>query len=522
MSYNLSARARRPFVCLLAFTCLSVLTRLVVSHVDVINVDEASYMVGARELLQGRLPYTAFGDNKPPLVYAYYALAQLLVGHGIEGVRFITALVTTPLTAFAVSAFYRHDRRGVVGAVLFLLYSAAYTASDMLAVNCEPVMMLPLAWALVAIRDEDESAHPGRVFASGVLIGLAALVKYQAGLWAVPVAFALWVNARERRVSLRALAGAIGLGLLLPVLATTTMFAVAGGLEGLVYWNVTHNFEYLQNPVTAAEALSRGSARVVPFLAVTSLLWYGWYRSALATSSRHWSRLVAGLIGASAAAACLGLRFFPHYFIQLYVPLALAAAPWVTECLVWPMPRRGWVVAGLTMAVVAGWTTANVARLGGRTGAALNGPAAAVGARIRKDACADGSLFVWGSAPEFYYHARLPLASRFFFPEFPLVRYYAGNPSATATQARAGRRVRRVRHWSRLMADLARSQPNYIIDTAPAGIARWQYFPMRDYPLLARLVARRYTALDTIEGVTVYRRNGCEAEARAKGPALAP
>ncbi|MEQ1729317.1 MAG: glycosyltransferase family 39 protein [Vicinamibacterales bacterium] len=521
MSYNLRARDRRPFVYLMAFIGLSVVTRLVVSHVDVINVDEASYMVGAWELLQGRLPYTAFGDNKPPLIYAYYAVAQLLGGRGIEGVRLVTALVTTPLTALAVSAFYRHDRRGVVAAVLFLLYSASYTASDMLAVNCEPVMMLPLAWALVAIRDDDAAVRPERVFAAGMLVGVAALVKYQAGLWAVPIAFALWYAARERRASVRALAGSMGLGLVLPVLATATLFAIVGGLEGFFYWNVTHNFEYLQNPITATEALSRGAARVVPFLAVTSLLWYGWFRSALASPSRYWERLVAGLIGASAAAACLGLRFFPHYFIQLYVPLAIGAAPWAALCVVWPVPRRGWVAAGLTAAMVAGWTSANIARLRSGTGAGLNGPASAVASRIRADACADGSLFVWGSAPEFYYHARLPLASRFFFPEFPLVRYYAGNPSATANRARAGRRIRRVRHWSRLMADLARSQPNYIIDTAPAGIARWQHFPLGDYPLLHRLVTRRYTELDTIDGVTVYRRNGCEAEARANGPAIA-
>lgn len=506
----------------MVFTGLSVLTRLVVSRVDVINVDEASYMVGAWELLRGRLPYTAFGDNKPPLIYAYYAVAQLLGGHGIASVRLITALITTPLTAFAVSAFYRHDRRGVVGAVLFLLYSASYTASDMLAVNCEPVMMLPLAWALVAIRDEDDAVRLERVFAAGLLVGLAALVKYQAGLWAVPIAFALWYNGRAHRARLGPLAAAMGLGLLLPVLATATVFAVAGGLEGFFYWNVTHNFEYLQNPITGAEALSRGAARIVPFVAVTSVLWYGWFRSGLAAPSRYWERLVAGLIGASAAAACLGLRFFPHYFIQLYVPLAIAAAPWAAACLVWPPPRRGWVAAGMTVALVAGWTTINVTRIGGRTGAALNGPAAAVATRIRQDICAEGSLFVWGSAPEFYYHAGMPLASRFFFPEFPLVRYYAGNPSATARQAPARRRTRRVRHWSRLMADLARSKPNYIIDTAPAGIARWQTFPMQDYPLLHRLVTRRYTKLDTIDGVTVYRRTGCEAEARANGPALAP
>jgi hypothetical protein len=35
----------------------------------------------------------------------------------------------------------------------------------------------------------------------------------------------------------------------------------------------------------------------------------------------------------------LGWRFFPHYFIQLYVPLALAAAPWLASVLVWPGRR---------------------------------------------------------------------------------------------------------------------------------------------------------------------------------------
>ena len=51
---------------------VSGLTRLVVARVDVINVDEASYMVGASSLLNGQLPDTAFGDNKPPLIYLYF------------------------------------------------------------------------------------------------------------------------------------------------------------------------------------------------------------------------------------------------------------------------------------------------------------------------------------------------------------------------------------------------------------------------------------------------------------------
>jgi hypothetical protein len=495
----------------MAFIVVSALTRLVVSHVDVINVDEASYVVGARELLRGHLPYTAFGDNKPPLIYAYYALAQFLGGDGINAARLLTSLVTIPLTAFAISAFYRHDKRGIIGAVLFLLYSASYTASDMLAVNCEPVMMLPLAWALVAIRTDRDAVRPERIFLAGLLIGTAALVKYQAGLWVPAVGFAIGYEVWRRGLSFVAPALALVLGLALPVLATITVFAVAGSVDDLIYWNVTHNLEYLQNPVTMGDALLRGADKVVPFLIVTSVLWFGWLRSSAMAPSRYWDMLVAGLIGASAAAGLLGLRFFPHYFIQLYVPLAIAAAPWVASVLVLPLAAPGWAVATVTTLAIAGWTAANASRLQDTAAPVINAPAVAVATRLKADACyAGSSMFVWGSAPEFYYHAGLPLATQFFFPEFPLVRYYAGNPSATAAHRRTTRRARRVRHWSRLMSELHRSKPTYILDTAPASIARWQYFPTRDYPMLHRLIERQYTSIGAVNGVEIYRRNNCD------------
>jgi hypothetical protein len=496
---------------LIAFVFLSAFTRIVVSGLDVINVDEASYMVGASEILRGHLPYTAFGDNKPPLIYVYYLLAQLVAGEGIGAVRLVTALAISPLTAFAVSAFYRHDKRGVVAATLFLLYSASYTASDMLAVNCEPVMMLPLAWALVAVRTGGEALHPERTFVAGLLVSIAALVKYQAGLWVPAIGFAIVYEASTgRSVSAARALAAFAIGLALPLVATVSVFALAGGLDGLIYWNVTHNLEYLQNPTPATQALARALERVLPFVAVTVVLWYGWLRSSSIGSSRYHEVLVAGLIGASAAAACLGFRFFPHYFVQLYVPLAIGSAPWVASVLVWPLPLRGWAVASLTTLAIGGWTAANTLRLHAETVPTLNDAASAVAARIRADPCYGGSsLFVWGSAPEFYYHAGLPLATQFFFPEFPLVAYYAGNPSATAAHVMPKRHTRRTRHWSRLMADLRRSRPTYILDTAPAAIARWQYFPTRDYPMLHRLIERQYTSMDTVGGVNIYRRNDC-------------
>src|SRR5215510_15982734 len=177
------------------YVAISALSRLVASGNVILNVDESSYLVGARELLNGHLPYAGFADNKPPLIYVYYALTQLF-GHGIWSVRLVTVLITVPLTALAASAFYGHDRRGVAAAFAYLVFSASYDAGEMLAVNCELVMMLPLAWASALLRDESELSQR-RMLAVGVLVGLASLVKYQAVLW-LPAVGAALVAAHPR------------------------------------------------------------------------------------------------------------------------------------------------------------------------------------------------------------------------------------------------------------------------------------------------------------------------------------
>lgn len=496
---------------------LGVLTRLTVASADIINADEASYMVGASQLLSGHLPSAAFGDNTPPLIYLLYAGAQLLLGPGIASVRLLTALLIVPGTAFAVSAFYRHDRRGMTAAALLLLYGAAYTAGDMLAVTGDVVMMLPLAWSLVALARPGRARSAGGVFLAGLLVGVASLVKYEAGLWAaaelVAIAAAGW--GAGRRV-LRA-AVAFLLGLALPALAIVTACAAAGELDGLMSWNVTHNLEYLRHPIGVGAAATRALDSGGPFLLVTSLLWYGWLRSSARGSgtSEYANTLVAATIGASSAAACLGFRFVPHDFIPLYVPLCIGAAPWVARITRWPMRLPGWAAATATLAICTGWTAVNAVRVQALSAQAASQPAAQVAARLEADGChAGASLFVWGSAPEFYYRAGLPPASQFVVPGYPLVRYVAGAPADTRPRPSSRRRSARVQHWSRLMADLRSSRPTFIVDTSPANIARWKDFPMRDYPLLHRLITREYTHVDTVSGVDIYRRTNCVDLAR--------
>src|SRR5262245_53856064 len=341
------------------YVAISALSRLVASGNVILNVDESSYLVGARELLNGHLPYAGFADNKPPLIYVYYALTQFL-GHGIWAVHVVTAFVVVPLTALAASAFYRHDRRGIAAAIAYLVFSASYDAGEMLATNCELVMLLPLAWAVALLRDDRDLA-PRRMFTAGVLIGVASLVKYQAVLWvpAVIVAIAA-TRSRFNWKELRESVGVVAAGLLTPVAVTVSVFVLAGGIEEFLYWNVTHNIGYVLNPTTTTDAVERGAGQLMPFLAVTSILWLGLVQAFSLESSRYWKVLVGGLVAASVAAASIGLRFFPHYFVQLYFPLAIGAAPWIAALFVWPLTTPAWIAAACSLTVFMGFTASNV------------------------------------------------------------------------------------------------------------------------------------------------------------------
>jgi 4-amino-4-deoxy-L-arabinose transferase-like glycosyltransferase len=171
----------------------------------------------------------------------------------------------------AASAFYRHDRRGVVAAFAYLLFSASYDAGEMLAVNCELVMMLPLAWAIVLARDDSGHSH-GRMLGVGILIGLASLVKYQAVLWVPAVVVAVAFTPRGGwKDALRALAVYPTDYLVVPrALACSARRRHRRIL--LLERHAQH--QHVLNPTTTGEAIERGARQFIPFLGVTSVLWF--------------------------------------------------------------------------------------------------------------------------------------------------------------------------------------------------------------------------------------------------------
>ncbi|MCI0416323.1 hypothetical protein L0222_26410, partial [bacterium] len=351
----------RKFIIFGLFVLISLFTRGLFLSVEVLDIDESAHVVGSWILKDGKLLYTDFVNNKPPFLYVYYALAQWVFGRGLIAVHLFTALFTIPLTALAASAFYEHSRRGIVAGLLFLFFSASFLAHDMHSSNTEILMVLPGAWAVVLVRDEDRAMRALRIAAAGFLLGVGVLLKYQIASWLGPIAlvsgWVFWKKKVPGRWIVQMML--MGAGFAIPLFLTYLWFVSRGGADALLYWTIQNNLGYSANPISIREAIGRAVSYLLPFLIATAPLWWCAWRSRHLHESTYRSLFTLLLVLFSIPPALIGFRFFPHYFIQFYIPLCLAGAPYVNQILQRPLSLKGKLFCGYVLALFLGFTIAN-------------------------------------------------------------------------------------------------------------------------------------------------------------------
>jgi hypothetical protein len=108
-------------------------------------------------------------------------------------------------------------------------------------------------------------------------------------------------------------------------------------------------------------------------------------------------------------------------------------------------------------------------------------------------------IFVWGQTSKIYLDARRHPACRY-IATFPLTGFvFGGLPPGIDTRNRILPGA-----WATLEKDFAKHPPAYIVDNQAEPGSR---YPVRDFPILAKLIAERYQPVArTAEGV-VYRTN---------------
>ena len=516
-------------VALLVVMVMGAALRLPAFFRPLLSDDEAIYAATADALSRGELLYRDVVDHKPPLIYHVYQAGQAVLGEQQAHGAHLAVLVAVLLTAwflFRLSAGVSgaHQMEGVVAAGAYLVFSTTWHDYDALAANCELFLLAPqsaAAWLLLrASRPEGSRGRWLTLWlASGVLVGISALFKYQGIVFlAVGAALAGWQLLRGS-LKLAAAAGALavmGIGAALPAAVYLGWTAVQGNAEATIYW-FRFNFAYVGAGLTGSEALARGLRRLLMIGGVAAVVyvlgalgaWRAWRRLRAPTrgdaDESDGNREVLALVwlAMSVVAVSAGGRFFGHYFHLLLAPLSLLAAPELAA-----MWRRStaWratltaltVIPALVFFSLATWARPVAERMDHG-----EPPYSEVAARLAALTTPDDRIFVWGNSPQLYVLAGRPMGTRFSF-----CNYVTGESPGTPTETgeRDADANALADAWQMLLGDLDQRAPALFVDTAAAGWDGYEKYPVSRYPGLTSYLAAHYLPLEEVRGVKIYRR----------------
>ena len=307
--------------------------------------DESVYATIARGLLEGDVPYRDLFDNKPPLVFGWYALSFVVFGENDVAPRLVAALLLslTTLALFAEARLLFSRRVAYIAAGAFALSTGLPFVA--LHANTEAYMLLPLVASLLAFTLGMKSGRLGWFLAAGALAALSVMTK-QVAVWNL-AALALIAVAWRWRSSEPAAGRAapfvfLAAGSAGVMALVATPFFAAGALGDMAYANVSYNGLYIAALTFGDRALNlaQGGAFVfaiaAPLLGAASL---GLVK-VLLKSKRDVDYLLIAWAVASIAGVAMAGRFYPHYFLHALPAAALLAALLICEYLPGPGRRR--------------------------------------------------------------------------------------------------------------------------------------------------------------------------------------
>jgi hypothetical protein len=463
--------------------------------------DEAVYSIVANEIVDGGRPYVDAVERKPPLLFWLYAGIFEATGKfnpaGLHAVALGWTLAT--MAGLAVIGRQLFDRgTGLVAALLYSVYQPWGTFKN-LAFNGELIMNLPIVCACAIVFARSSARLRPELLVAGALLGAAFLLKQPAAIAAIPLGIYLLLPSYRTSRGLTSRASVIHAFLLTAGFFGVLGLVVAilqkqGILRDAFFWTITAH----ANPHVF---FGKGALSILVFLACCFPLVIGAAMS-LRDKRGPWSEnsaeriAMAALLVASAIGAAAGGRFYPHYYIQLIPPLALLAAPYYAR--IWSgrdqpphwLLRPATSYALLAVTVVAFFIASNV-------GLASLRHASEAGRYLSENSAPDDRIFIWGHGSRIYMESRRRPACRYILT-YPLTgRVFGGRLPGVDT-----RKWIVPGAWNLLEEDFSKHPPVFIVDLEHGSEER---YPVRDFPILARLLEERYQPVLQATWGIIYR-----------------
>ncbi len=279
------------------------------------DIDEASYAILGQSVLDGKVPYASYYDNKPPGIWGVYALGLYLTPHSMMGIR-ILAWLALAFTLWTVLSFVQRQFNSpiciwMVGLAALLIF--IHPGFEPEAALTEWFSLPFLAMAILGFPDNDKVNTTSLTnLLRGIAGGVAVLLTFQAIL---PLLFSFFLEKSSLKNNLFQGMGVLGICALV-----FGLIWIAGAGQGIFYSLFQLVREYGQfnlNHPKWEMALQTGW-RIAPFL-VTGM--WGYF------ILKKENPLEGARLGGWAVTSLLTLiavgSYFPHHVMMLSIPLAI-------------------------------------------------------------------------------------------------------------------------------------------------------------------------------------------------------
>jgi MFS family permease len=319
---------------ILTVIILSAIARIHLASVP-LERDEGEYAYCGQLLLQGFSPYEKAYTLKMPGIALFYAIIMMLFGESIYAIR-LGLLMTNAATIVMVFLLGRkifNSLTGVIAASFFALLSISPTVQGVFA-NAEHFALLPALAGLFLLFQGQDSERPWYFFFSGLLFGIAFIIKQHAIFFlifgAIYILYYFW---RRHEFDVKKISCFFA-GSILPFAITAVTFLFSGVFAKFWFWTFTYARHYV------SLKFFKLSYFVLTLFDVMGPLFLIWIASiggiialVLDKKIRDTRVFMTGLLLFSFACVFPGFYFRPHYFVfVLPVVAILAGAGIVSLC----------------------------------------------------------------------------------------------------------------------------------------------------------------------------------------------
>jgi hypothetical protein len=391
--------------------------------ISVADFNESLYLLVARELVSGHLPYLTLWECKPPLLFFMIAGWSKLFGLSMLSYRFLAdaAVFVTACAIYRIGQVFRTHGE-LIGLTAALTY-VGFSVSDSGTASEAEIFIAPFISVAAALLLPPYIAgrrlRLGPTFVVGVMLGCATQMKATAALEALVFAvLAILAMQRNARAWFVFIAGAA-----LPIVAGAAPYALTGTVPDYLDANIGSivRRRLVPSHLSVLELLRQQAEAFFPGIVLALAL-----PRALREAAPDDRRIVAVLIAwcvVDIATVVAVREYLAYQFLPAMVPVSLLSA-WIVIRLLGSRPataRIALAVAVGTMLVHgAGQLTTAAQTLAQRAGgdAYAGDDTARIGAYLRAHRGRGNWLYVALDQPVLYLLTQAPVPTRFPYPPY--------------------------------------------------------------------------------------------------------